>query len=195
MTARLFDKFRRVLPFALLFVYIAQFTSYMAGVGGIEPYVRSMDFMPNLAAAEMIIYGHGDALYDLDAQRARQLQVLSPYYSLDEGELLPFNHLPFEAFLIVPFMFLSYAGVTLYWTLLLASALLASLFLLQRTLPLKRSWLVVVVICAVTYLPVFRAFILGQNSPIVLLGICLVFAACRRGLVWCLWLSSHRWCL
>lgn len=180
MAARLFYKFKRVLPLALLLVYLAQFAAFVIQMGGIDPFVRATDFMPNLVAAEIIHAGQGPSLYDLDVQHEVEQRIVSPYRSLAAGEILPYNHLPFEVFLIAPLIILPYGQLMLYWTMLLAFALCVALYLLQKTLSLKQPWLVVMVICAISYQPVFRAFVLGQNSAIVLLGVCLTFAARKR---------------
>jgi hypothetical protein len=51
---------------------------------------------------------------------------------------------------------------------------------MQRTLPVRGAALFVMVLAAISYQPVARAFILGQNSLMVLLGLCLVYAASRQ---------------
>jgi hypothetical protein len=118
-------------------------------------------------------------LYDLAVQHETEERILYPYRALDEGEVLPFNHLPFEAFLVAPLLFLSYTGIFLSWTLLLALALCTALYILQCVLPLRSALLVIMIGCAISYQPVFRAFVLGQNSAIVLLGLVLTYAASR----------------
>lgn len=176
------------LPYAFMLFYLATFISLLNRDGGIERFVLSTDFMAVMTGAQLINEGGGASLYDLDMQHEVQKRILSPYTELGADEIVPFNHLPFEALVIVPLMSLSYVGVTLYWMLLLASILWAALYILHRSLPLTRSWLMVVVICALSYFPVFRAFMFGQNSTIVLLGICATYASIRQdGAKWDKW--------
>jgi hypothetical protein len=183
LAARLWDKATHIFPAALLLVYLAQFSAFLIAIGGFEPYVRLMDFMPTLAAAQLIVEGRGTSLYDLGAQHEVEARVLYPYKSLAAGAVLPYIHPPFEAMMIVPFISQSYVAVTLYWTIMTLIALAAAFAILLHLLPIRRSWLLV--IFALSYQPVFRAFILGQNSTLVLLGICIAFAACRRkGIKW-----------
>lgn len=188
MAIKYLDRLYRLLPFTLLMVYIAQLAAFVISVGGMEQFVRLTDFMPTLTAAQVIVEGNGLSLYDVRVQQEVQRQLLFPYKTLGAEELLPYMHLPFEAVLIAPLMPLSYVGVTLLWTLLLAVVLAATLFLLQRTLPIKRPWLLILLLCILSYQPVFRAFLLGQNSPLLLCGICITFAALRHeGRQWDLW--------
>src|SRR5688572_18605638 len=117
MAARLLDKFKRVLPFALLVIYMAQWAAFINVVGGLDAFVRITDFMPTITAAEIINQGDGFSLYDLAVQHEAQERVIYPYKSLGEKELLPYNHLPFEALLVAWLMRVptigSYVGVTL----------------------------------------------------------------------------------
>lgn len=175
---QLLTKFGRVLPLALLILYGFEFALFLVWRGGLAVYVRSTDFMPTLAAAQQIAIGQGAAIFDLDAQQAAQAAVLAPYRTLTQ--VLPYLHPPYEALLIVPLMPLGYITVTLVWIALSILALTAALFLLQRVLPIARPWLYLLVIYSISYQPVFRALSLAQNTMLVLLGICLTFAAVRQ---------------
>jgi hypothetical protein len=182
---RLFIKFAQVLPVGFITLYLALAIAFVMRGGGLENYVRVIDSMPTLAAAQMIVDGQGTALYDLETQREAHERFLAPYRQLHEGELLPFVHPPLEAFISVPLLSFGYAGGTLGWQLLTVFAFVAALVLLQRTLPIYRSWLPVFVLYIFSYHPVFRAFFLGQTSPLVFLGVCLTYASMRR--------SGNKW--
>ncbi|HYP18468.1 MAG TPA: glycosyltransferase 87 family protein, partial [Chloroflexia bacterium] len=73
-----------------------------------------------------------------------------------------------------------YTAIFTLWELLMLGLLAASIWSMQRVLPVHGAALFVMVLAAVSYQPVARSFILGQNSPMVLLGICLVYAASRQ---------------
>jgi hypothetical protein len=73
-----------------------------------------------------------------------------------------------------------YTAIFTLWELLMLGLLAASIWTMQRVLPVHGAALFVTVLAAISYQPVARSFILGQNSPMVLLGICLVYAASRQ---------------
>ncbi|MEA2573435.1 MAG: hypothetical protein QOH93_733, partial [Chloroflexia bacterium] len=171
---------------ALLLVYL--FGWYAATrdpqMHGFDGVVRRSDFLSNLTGAKLIAEGKGHSLYDLDAQREAQNEVLAPYFKLDPGKILPYNHVPFEAMLTAPLVMsgVPYTAIFTLWEVLMLGLLAASIGVLQRALPIHGAALFVTVLAAISYQPVARSFILGQNSPMVLLGICLVYAASRRKL-------------
>ena len=169
---------------ALLLVYLlgwyaATRDPQMHGFDGV---VRRSDFLSNLTGAKLIAEGQAHSLYNLDAQREAQNAVLAPYFKLDPGKILPYNHIPFEAMLTAPLVGagVPYTAIFTLWELLMLGLLAASIWTMQRALPVRGAALFVMVLAAVSYQPVARAFILGQNSPMVLLGICLVYAASRQ---------------
>lgn len=151
---------------------------------GLDGMVRRADFVSTLTGARIIADGNGQNLYNLDVQREAQNAVLSPYFKLDPGRILPYNHIPFEVLLVTPLMQmgLPYTVIFIAWELLMLAALVLSLWTMQRVLPVQGAALLVALAAAISYQPVSRAFILGQNSPVVLLGICLVYASARRKL-------------
>jgi hypothetical protein len=150
--------------------------------GGIEGVVRRADFRSQLTGALIIADGNGTRLYDLQAQDAAQNRVLAPYFTVGDM-LLPYNHLPFEAMLVAPFLVLgvSYPAIFGLWTLLTALAVGLSMWLMNRALPMRQPALLVFLLAACSYGPLIRSFILGQNSPLVLLGLCGTYAALRLG--------------
>ena len=173
----------------LLFVYMLGWVA--AGrdpeLQGFDGMVRRADFVSTLTGARIIADGNGQNLYNLDVQREAQNAVRAPYFQLDSGTILPYNHIPFEALLVTPLMQvgLPYTAIFTIWDLLMLAALALALGAMQRVLPVQGAALLVMLLAAISYQPLSRSFILGQNSPVVLLGICLVYASARRKLdVW-----------
>ncbi|HEX8230355.1 MAG TPA: glycosyltransferase family 87 protein [Chloroflexia bacterium] len=174
---------------ALLLVYLLDWYAVTRDpqMHGFEGVVRRSDFLSNLTGAKLIAEGNGHNLYNLDVQREAQNAVLAPYFTLDPGKILPYNHVPFEAMLTAPLVAsgVPYTAIFTLWELLMLGLLAASIWTMQRVLPVPGAALPVIVLAAGSYQPVARSFVLGQNSPMVLLGICLVYAASRRKLdVW-----------
>lgn len=171
---------------ALLLVYLLDWYAVTRDpqMHGFEGVVRRSDFLSNLTGAKLIAEGNGHSLYNLDVQREAQNAVLAPYFTLDPGKILPYNHVPFEAMLTAPLVAsgVPYTAIFTLWELLMLGLLAASIWTMQRVLPVRGAAFPVMVLAAVSYQPVARSFILGQNSPMVLLGICLVYAASRRKL-------------
>ncbi len=169
---------------ALLLVYLVDWYAVTRGprMHGFEGAVRRSDFLSNLTGAKLIAEGQGSSLYNLEAQREAQNAILAPYFTLDPGKLLPYNHVPFEAMLTAPLVMwgVPYTAIFALWEVLMLALLAASLWTMQRVLPVRGAALALMMLAAVSYQPVARSFVLGQNSPMVLLGLCLVYAASRQ---------------
>lgn len=149
--------------------------------GGLELYVRGIDFMPTIAGGVAIRSGHGSKLYDLDAQLAAQRQVRAPYLKLTDDHLLPYNHLPFEALALVPFVDLPYGVLYGGITLLALISVTISCWLLNRELPIKGAACSVLIAVVCSYHPFYQSLWLGQTSAFILLGLCGTYAALKRG--------------
>jgi hypothetical protein len=170
------------ISFALLVIYALSWVSAAQSTHGFDEMVRWTDFKSTLTGAIVIHDGNGPRLYDLSAQLDAQNRVLSPYIDpIEMDSLLPYNHLPFEALLVAPLIGLAFTQIFTLWTLLMAVAFGLALWTLYRALHVSSSYLPLFVLAACSYQPVFRSFILGQNSPLVLLGLCLLFAFSRKG--------------
>jgi hypothetical protein len=137
------------------------------------------DFRIFYTAARIIRAGQGSQLYD----EATQLQVqnaFAPRAMLRQG-LLPYNHPPFEALLFVPFTFLPYWAAFLAWDLVN----LGILFVLPRLLRphvacLRQLTTLTCVLASLAFLPIFVAFIQGQDILVLLLLFTLTFVALRN---------------
>ena len=149
--------------------------------GGLERYARQIDFTATLTGAQIVRAGAGAELYDLARQRAAQEQVLAPYVILKSETVLPYIHPPFEALLFAPLMALPYATLYLLWSMLIVAAFVGSLILLNGavTIAAPARWLFLLAVGS--FSPLHQAFWLGQSSPLVLLGLCGVYAAQKRG--------------
>ncbi len=169
------------LPAVFLLLSIVMWVMQAGAMGGPEVLVRRADFVSNLTGATLIREGNAPRLYDLQTQHDAQSRILSPYISLGPNELLPYNHLPFEALAVSPLIGLPYPLILLLWSLAMAVALGLSLWLMSRALPVAGQAGLMLVLAACSYQPVIRSFVLGQNSPLALLGLCATYATLKRG--------------
>jgi hypothetical protein len=173
---------------ALIFGYLLLWAQNVQDTGGPEGYIRGsvqrgpVDFISTLTGALVIREGNAGQLYNLDVQRDAQNQIFQGYRpSLSTAEILPYNHLPFEALLVAPFMNLPYPIVFALWTLLCGIAIGMSLGLMDGALPVARPVGWVLSMAACSYLPLIRGLMLGQNSALVLLGLCALYVSLKRG--------------
>jgi hypothetical protein len=173
-------------PLALLIVYAL---GWLAAVQqqGIESITRQTDFIATHTGALIIEQGNGPLLYDLDAQRAAQRVLVAPYIGPAggpaphaSGKWLSYIHPPWEAVLFAPLAQLPVPVLFAGWSLLMLTALGFALRVMHGALPMPGHALPVVVIALCTYQPVARSFMLGQGSPLVLLGLCGAYAALKR---------------
>lgn len=148
--------------------------------GGPEVYVRGIDLMPTLAAGVAIREGKGPLLYDFATQLTIQNEMRAPYPMLGVGQLLPYDHLPFEALLVVPFLKLPYGVLYGAFTLLALLSVGVSLWLIASELPDVGQARWVLMGAAFSYQPLYQAFWLGQTSPFILLGTCGTYVALNR---------------
>jgi hypothetical protein len=173
---------------ALIVGYLLLWAQNVQDTGGPDGYIRGtvergpVDFISALTGAVVIRNGDGQQLYNLDVQRDAQNSIFEGYRPpLTTAQILPFNHLPFEALIIAPFMNLPYPIVFALWTLLCGIAVGMSLGMLDGALPVPRPVGWVLSLAACSYLPLIRGLMLGQNSPLVLLGLCALYVTLKRG--------------
>jgi len=125
--------------------------------------------------------GAGANLYDLAQQRTAQEQVLAPYVTLKSDTILPYIHPPFEALLFALLLSLPYATLYLLWSLLIIAAFVGSLLLLNGAVAIAAPTRWLLLLAVASFSPLYQAFWLEQSSPLVLLGLCGVYAANKRG--------------
>lgn len=150
-------------------------------LGGLERYARVIDFTATLTGAQIIHAGEGANLYDSAQQRIAQEQILAPYVQLKDDTLLPYIHPPFEALVFAQLLSLPYGVLYLLWSVLIVLAFGGALFFLSRTVPITSPSRWLFLLAVGSFSPLHQAFWLGQSSPLVLLSICGVYAANKRG--------------
>jgi hypothetical protein len=175
----LVGKLAVALTVALVISYLLMWAGTVQQFGGPEGYVRRTDFISTLTGGLIIREGNGQSLYDLEAQRTAQNRVLAPYSQLDPGKVLPYNHIPFEAMLVSLMVDLPFPLVFALWTLTAGLAIGLALGMMDGALPVTRSTGWVMSLAACSYLPLIRSLMLGQNSPLVLMGLCATYVAIR----------------
>ncbi len=148
--------------------------------GGLEIYVRGIDFMPTIASGVAIRNGRGSELYNFDTQLEVQRQARAPYLTLRDDQLLPYIHPPFEALAIVPFLSLPYAVLYSALVLLALISVAVSCWLLNQELPFRGAAYLVLIAAVCSYQPLYQALWLGQTSSFVLLGLCGTYVALKR---------------
>ena len=115
-------------------------------------------------AGYMVRTGHAHELYDYDAQKFFQDQLVSR-----EALLMPFIRPPFDALVFVPFSFLSYSSAYIAFLVLSAGLLVAGVRLLRPwtdNLRANHKWLPIAMFAS--FVPVASALMLGQDSILLL---------------------------
>jgi hypothetical protein len=166
---------------ALLLGYIWLAATTVQKAGGTDAYVRKTDFL-SMATAAAILAQRPGALYDETAQASVQGALLRAG-SLTPLQLLPYNHPPFEALLILP-LWEAGAGLDMMlglWTLLGLAALAASLAVLRWAWPASGARGVLALLATLSFFPGVVSLLLGQNTTVVLLGWAAGSALLRRG--------------
>jgi hypothetical protein len=177
----LLAKIALVLAAGLVIAYLLVWVRAVQDVGGPEGYIRGntergpVDFISTLTGGYVIRNFEGTNLYNLPTQQLAQNAVLER-----EGSLLPYNHLPFEALLVAPLMDLPFPIIFAFWTMLAGLAIGVSLGMLDSALPVTRQVGWVMSMAACSYLPLIRSLMLGQNSAMVLMGLCGTYVALKR---------------
>jgi hypothetical protein len=150
--------------------------------GGPEGYVRQTDFLIVLTGSAVLAEGHPQALYDEQAQTAAQARLLRAV-GREPLRLLPFNHPPFEALLtrLLQLAGLTAPGIFALWTVLSCVAIGLALVALRWAWPVSGQPGLLLTLAALTFFPLTGALLLGQSTPLILLGWAAGSAALRRG--------------
>jgi hypothetical protein len=149
------------LALAVLFVFASG-----SGSGAVSGRLGG-DYPEFYAAGKLVNEGHADRLYDLDAQATAQ----APYIGRDGG-LLAFGYPPHVAWAYGLLARLPYRLSWLVHTALMALAAAASIVLLQPFLRRLHGFMLPLVACALTFLPLAVGFMLGQNTALTMLILC-----------------------
>jgi Glycosyltransferase family 87 len=139
------------------------------------------DFSGAYTAGLILRSGRGSQLYDDGLQESIQ-RSFSPRAVQKRGTILPYIHLPFEAWLYAPLARFSYLTAYGIW-LGVNLALLGSIpFLLRRQLrELGKAPLYLWLLAGFAFFPIFIALIQGQDSILLLFLYCLAWKALERG--------------
>ena len=163
---------------------LLQITIWVGGMslmGGPEVHVRlNTDFLHMLTGALIVQDGDGADLYDLDTQRAAQNRVLAPFGQLGPDRLLPYNHPPLEALILLPLMNLPYSIAYALWCVAAVVATLLALRLILTEFSVQRSTALIFVAMTLSYHPFHRTLWLGQNSLFVLAALTSTYVFLRR---------------
>ena len=135
------------------------------------------DFAIFYTAGMIVRSGAGTHLYDSRLQFEIQRQF-APLVDIRQGPL-PFNHLPFEAVIFLPFAFLSYLRAYLVWICINLLILVLVIALMRASLPRlfeEYPWYLWIFGC-LGFFPIFIALIQGQDVILLLLFYALAFTA------------------
>ncbi|HEX8816352.1 MAG TPA: glycosyltransferase family 87 protein [Terriglobales bacterium] len=137
------------------------------------------DFTIFYTAGKILSRGEAPRLYDNGLQYRTQQEFSS--YSLIRKGPLPYNHIPVEAAIFVPFTKLPYFQAYLLWDALGVLALALAMAVLRPNLSAFRSqslWRGVLL--GLAFFPVLMVLVQGQDTLFVLLLFALTYAALRK---------------
>jgi hypothetical protein len=137
------------------------------------------DFSIFYTAGRILRQGSGEELYN----EARQETVQRSFAAAvsEQGEILPYNHPPFEAVVFRPLTRFSYLTAYKTWMGINSGMVVMAMLVLRRNLPRLGQfprWLWI--LAGFGFPPVGFALIQGQDSIWILLCYCMAFAAMRR---------------
>src|SRR5690242_15246740 len=173
-----------VVCLGLLALYGVLWGNAVQSSGGPDAYVRNIEFRAALTAATAITAGDGPTLYTVETQQAAESVVLRGYEA--PGGMLPYAQPPFWAMLLVPFLRAGLAAQLVFtiWTLINAAAAGLSLGLLAAGWAARRgpSWLLM--LGATSFFPLINGLMVGQSSPLALLGLAATTTALKYRRDW-----------
>jgi hypothetical protein len=123
------------------------------------------DFPAFYGAARIVRAGNIELLYEPPVQRRAQTDILP---DVEDG-WVHFAYPPQVAALYVPFTLFDFKTAYALHTLLMAACCIASFAMLARALPRMRSFFLPAVAAALTFYPLFRSIVGGQNTAVSLL--------------------------
>jgi hypothetical protein len=137
------------------------------------------DFTIFYTAGRILSQGQGAQLYD-NALQYRTQQGFAPYTAIRKGPL-PYNHIPVEAVIFVPFSKLPYFQAYVLWNLFNVLLLAGALQILRPHLTaLRGQSLSLGVLLGLAFFPVFIALVQGQDILLLLPLLALTYSALRR---------------
>ncbi len=130
------------------------------------------DFPIFYSNAQMVREGKASGLYDFDAENSftrRITDVARP----------PYNHLPYELLLFVPFTYLQFRAAYIVWAIL-SLAMLAGVALICETFPRQMEFSLALLTILAFY-PEWYCLMQGQDSILLLCLFAVSFWLWRRG--------------
>jgi len=151
----------------LVTVYILMTVLYINSPGT----VKEADFKIFYTAGRLADTGAIHQLYNIQAQLGVQEALLG--HSLNQNELLPFNHPP----LLVPILQIisspDYLASYLHWLVIMICLLGVTGFVMGRALrerKVGRGYSLLILAALLLFYPVFISLLKGQDTPFLLLG-------------------------
>jgi uncharacterized membrane protein (UPF0127 family) len=136
------------------------------------------DYIAFYTAGRMVLNGDGAHLFDPSGVRAIQAEA-TQYLVPDLYD--PMRNPPFVALLFAPLAALDFIPSFIVWSVLNLACLGLAIWLALRTMPaLRPHWRAISVI-VLTFTPVYRGLIGGQNADLSLLLYVLMYRAIRAG--------------
>jgi hypothetical protein len=181
----------RIYPLGALCGVVIGFVVLVATSNGLETLRGGRlggDLPAFYTAGRIVRMGATHALYDPATQRQMQEHLL-PH---NPGGWLPFAYPPFVAIAYVPFTFLTFKTAYVVHTCLMAACCVFALWLLRSSLPGLGSYFWPVIAVSLTFYPIFRAVVGGQNTAVSLLCAAGTIGALRdkRDVAAGLWLGA-----
>jgi Glycosyltransferase family 87 len=174
----------RLLIYALLGLIVTM-TILFGGLGvkqGLTETAVEADYMNFRLGGTLLTQGHSAAseLYDPALQSRTLVAMIAPVSTYHfPNDTLPFVSVPLVAALAQPVAALPVATGFVVWNALQVTTLLLSLWLLGAMLPLKYRYLLW--LGAFSFLPLYQSLIEGQVSPMLVLGVTLLWRGLRAG--------------
>jgi hypothetical protein len=158
------------ISFQLVWIFSLILAKYVSQV---EKGEVGLDFLVYYSAGHIIHYNSPAQLYDLQLQRKVQATII-PHIS--QERFYPYNHPPILAPLMGWVVTNDYSASYLRWVLILILFQIISVGIIIRLmcyLKWKKTDILLTALSGLLFYPAFVAFIRGQDSSFLLLGICL----------------------
>jgi hypothetical protein len=144
-----------------LFLLLVQIVLFVGGMRRLSE--GAFDFRHLYTAGYMVRTGHGHEIYDWDITERFQNEIVS-----QRPGALPFNHLAFEALLLVPVSVFTYKTAYFLWMLVNAAALICCFLILRSYAEDLRSiWRPLPIAIFVCFFPFALALVEGQDSIVL----------------------------
>jgi len=142
------------------------------------------DFIHFYAAGRLSQEYGSSSVYNIDNQRKVEQIVVG--FDLAKEQVLPYNHMPY----LIPFLGLlvnaDYIGSFIRWALLMLGVYIAStIFFLNKVFPdPKDKARSAALMGTLTFFPFFISLLLGQDTALLFLGVCLWYVGILKKQDW-----------